>query len=161
MQFDLSVLDGRNVSILGAEASHLRTDDFFDVSPRATYLAALAQNDLRLLKEPALWLNTGIRFEQIQSDNGGELDVQYSNVNPRAALVLNVDNQHSVRTSIATAYRTPTPFENFSNIGAALPIHRYLRRRSSSQIHNSNPPVVWWWKQDIVDSLYRERFEQM
>ena len=115
---DLTLLGGDEVFTLGAEASWHRTNGLFDIDYRARYAALLAENTLVLLDAPRLSLNLGARFEQITT-TGGRYELTYRNVNPRGSLVANFDDLHSVRLSVATAYRTPTPFENLTTVDYA------------------------------------------
>jgi outer membrane receptor protein involved in Fe transport len=119
---DLALLERRDILSLGVEGSFHDIDDFFVSSPSSRYLAALLQNELRLLRDPDLLISAAVRLERIDTSDGnpGGAEVVYRNLNGRAAVVLNARNQHSVRLAFATAYRTPTPFENFVDIVVAI-----------------------------------------
>jgi len=70
-----------------------------------------------------------MRAEQISSGSESGEEVVYRNVNPRLSVVARLTARHSVRITAATAYRTPSPFENF------------LELASTSYYGDAAPPV--------------------
>jgi len=115
LQLDVATLDGRNIVTVGADAELRRTDDFFAVSPRSRYLAAVLQDELAVL-DRRLVVSAAGRFERIDSTNGEGVDVVYQNLYPRASAIVRLAKEHSLRATAATAFRTPTLFENFVDI---------------------------------------------
>ncbi|MBC7173129.1 MAG: TonB-dependent receptor, partial [Polyangiaceae bacterium] len=119
VQGDLSVWEGRNVTSLGAEVSHLESQ-ISGTSPSATTVSVTLQDELRLLDEKLL-LSAAGRFDNIAYHTGlaSDPDVDYRNPTARGSIVYRFVPEQDVRLTVATAFRTPLPFE--SSIGAAIP----------------------------------------
>ena len=111
----MRLADGAETLSLGGEASQRNSSQFYDKRPSATYAGLVAQSETAMFARRLL-LNLGARSETIWSHDGMGTDVRYSNLSPRASLIVRVGAQHTLRASAASSYRTPSPFENFVDI---------------------------------------------
>lgn len=112
LQFDLELAPIASILTVAGEASVRKIDDYFTANVNSSYLALVAQDETRLLADGSLLLNAGVRAEQITSSDQTER-VVYRNVNPRFALIYRLAEQHALRLAGATAYKSPSPFDNF------------------------------------------------
>lgn len=110
-QADASLAGGREVVSLAAESSYQRTYRLFGATYSELYYAGVMQSETVLLRRPRLLLNLGLRAEQVDLDVGGKGRVRYGNYSPRASLILRLSDTHALRTTWATAYRTPSIWE--------------------------------------------------
>lgn len=109
--------EGRNTFTLGVEASVRRGNAFYGSDIGTTYAGVIIEDELRLLSDRSLIFAVGGRVERATTsatdDSGQDLRNVYGNFNPRASVVYRPSRDHALRLSAATAYRTPTPFENY------------------------------------------------
>lgn len=117
---DYTFWEGRNTFTLGLEGSTRNGDRFYGTSIGARYLGLIVEDELRLLSDRSLIFSVGGRIERAttsaNSDAGGDLENVYGNFNPRGSIVYRPARDHAVRLSAATAYRTPSPFENYVSL---------------------------------------------
>ncbi|MDX9722222.1 MAG: TonB-dependent receptor, partial [Myxococcota bacterium] len=111
MQADLRLWEERNVLSLGVETSYVDYEDWTR-NPSYLYVGSFLQNETLFLEDRSLALSVGARFEHIASSDAG-LDISYDHINPRAAIMWRALEDHAFRLAFATAFRTPTSFENF------------------------------------------------
>ncbi len=115
--------EGRNTFTLGVEASLRRGNAFYGSDIGMTYAGVIVEDELRLLSDRSLIFAVGGRLERATTSasygSGQDLKNVYGNFNPRASIVYRPSRDHALRLSAATAYRTPTPFENYVTLDAA------------------------------------------
>jgi outer membrane receptor protein involved in Fe transport len=122
VQLDASLWGGRNVLTLGGETSWSNADfEFVGISPSSFYVAGFLQNETRLLENPGLLLNVGLRLERVENSDEAHPELftrdgtyTYPSISPRASLIFRPARAHSVRLSAATGSRLPQIFENFA-----------------------------------------------
>jgi iron complex outermembrane receptor protein len=119
---------GRGTCAVGGELTWQQASDFFDTDPSARHAALLAQGTLRVPRWSWLAVDAGVRAEAAHVADGAGIRAIYRNINPRVALIARVHPEHSVRLAGATAYRTPTPFENFINVPIRGEVDAYIVR---------------------------------
>jgi outer membrane receptor protein involved in Fe transport len=103
----------RNVLSVAGEITSQRSYNWFGQSLSQVYVASVIQDELRVTDDPRVLVSAAVRLEQVTSEGGPGERVVYRNVNPRLSLVARLSAEHSLRVTAATAYRTPSPFENF------------------------------------------------
>jgi outer membrane receptor protein involved in Fe transport len=122
VQIDAALWGGRNVLTLGGETSYSNANfEFVGISPSSFYVAGFLQNETRILENPGLLLNVGLRLERVENSDDAVPDLgrpaatyTYPSISPRASLILRPSKTHSVRVSAATGTRLPQIFENFA-----------------------------------------------
>jgi outer membrane receptor protein involved in Fe transport len=115
LQLDLSLFEGRNVLTAGYETTVFGVEEF-STTPWYLYSAVVLNNETRFLSDSSLILSLSGRFEQIIAREDKFGDVTYRHFSPRAALIWKLAEDHSLRFSYASAYRTPTPFEAYVDL---------------------------------------------
>jgi outer membrane receptor protein involved in Fe transport len=110
-QADASMWEGREIFSVAAESSYQKTSRLFGNTASEWYYAAVLQSETLLLREPKLLLNLGVRAEQVDLVFGNKGKARYGNISPRASLIARLKETHTVRLTLATAYRTPSIWE--------------------------------------------------
>jgi iron complex outermembrane receptor protein len=116
LQLDMSLFDERNITTFGIEASYFHISEFFS-TPNTFFTGLIVNNETRLLSDKSLIINLGGRLEQIIADDDNFGQVTYRHISPRVALVWKMNDNHSLRLSGSTSFRTPTTMEAFSDLG--------------------------------------------
>jgi iron complex outermembrane receptor protein len=114
LQADLSLWDGANILTGGIEGAYRSSGGWWDTETTSRYAAVLMQNETALF-DRKLVLSGAARYEGIVSTSNAGLRARYVNFNPRLSVIGRVGRRHTLRTSAATSYRTPTPFQTFVN----------------------------------------------
>jgi outer membrane receptor protein involved in Fe transport len=122
VQLDASMAGGRNVLTVGGETSYSNADfNYVGISPSSFYVAGFLQNETRILRDPALLLNVGLRLERVENSDDAVPELRrpaatytYPSISPRASLILRPTRGHSLRISGSTGTRLPQVFENFA-----------------------------------------------
>jgi iron complex outermembrane receptor protein len=114
LQLDLALADGANILTAGLEGAHRRSWGWWDTRTTSRYGAVLVQNETALF-DRRLVLSAAGRYEVIVSQSNHGQRTRYVNLNPRLSIIGRLGKRHTVRTSAATSYRTPTSFQTFVN----------------------------------------------
>jgi outer membrane receptor protein involved in Fe transport len=117
-QLDVEIPKARTVVSLGAETAYQLITQLEGGDYSQTYGAALAQSETRFFHRPELLLNVGLRAEQVGVLSETRGDAHYLSLNPRASLVAKLPSDHTVRLTVASAYRMPALSE-VSNLASS------------------------------------------
>jgi outer membrane receptor protein involved in Fe transport len=106
-QLDVEIPKARTVFSLGAESTCQLTTQLNGGDYSQLYGAALAQSETRFFHRPELLLNVGLRAERVVVSSDDKGDAHYMSFSPRVSLVAKLPSDHTVRLSVASAYRMP------------------------------------------------------
>ena len=112
---DWSLFDGRNVFTIGTEGTVYDVTEFFS-EPSFFTVAGVFNNETRFLSDRSLSLHLGGRLEQIQAEEEEFGKVVYRHFSPRLAVTWRMNDNHAMRLSGSSSYRTPTPNDAFTSI---------------------------------------------
>jgi outer membrane receptor protein involved in Fe transport len=133
-QLDVEVPRARTVFSLGGETTYQLTTQLEGGDYSQIYGAILAQGETHFLHRPELLLNVGLRAEQVGVSSDGKGDAHYLSFSPRVSLVAKLSSNHTIRLSVASAYRMPALGE-ISNLASSSVLS--ADRASAPQVYST------------------------
>lgn len=120
LQSDLSLFDDRSRTTLTLELARLNVTRLPAVTPERNTYSLVIQEEVVVVPDKLLVSAAG-RFDLAHYDANDGIIIRYRNANPRASIIWRPAQNHDVRLTAATAFRTPNPIEVSSGVQRPAP----------------------------------------